>query len=98
MNKIKTYIGFAIKAKKLISGQSLIKHTKEKLYLILVCSTASENLVNLAENVANKNQCEVIVSKVLLESVSNIKDIKILGITDESLAKAIINNKEILIG
>ena len=36
----------------------------------------------------------MIVTEPLLETLTNIKDIKIIGITDESLSKAIITNKE----
>lgn len=98
MNKVESYIGFAIKAKKIITGQSLLKHSKEKFYLVLVCSSASKNLINLATNIAQKNECELIVSNILLDEVSHIKDVKIMAITDENLSQAIIKNKEILIG
>ena len=94
MNKIISYIGFAIKAKKVIIGQSHLKRATDKIHLILVCSTASENLKNLAKNIATRQQCEMIVTESLLETLTNIKDIKIIGITDESLSKAIITNKE----
>ena len=96
MNKIISYIGFAQKSNCLIAGQTPLKRTKSKLNLILVCSTGSENLVNLAKNLAVKHSCEYIVTKVELEKLTNIKDIKIIGITDENLSKAIIQNKEII--
>ena len=96
MNKIISYIGFALKSNKLIAGQTPLKRTKEKLHLILVCSTGSENLINLAKNLAVKHSCEFIVTKPELETLTNIKNIKIIGITDENLSKAIIQNKEII--
>ena len=96
MNKIISYIGFAKKSNKLIAGQTPLKRTKSKLNLILVCSTGSENLINLAKNLAVKHNCEYIVTKQELETLTNIKDIKIIGITDENLSKAIIQNKEII--
>ena len=96
MNKIISYIGFAQKSNKLIAGQTPLKRTKEKLNLILVCCSGSENLVNLAKNLAVKHSCEYIVTNLELEKLTNIKDIKIIGITDENLSKAIIQNKEII--
>jgi len=96
MNKIISYIGFAQKSNNLIAGQTPLKRTKSKLNLILVCSTGSENLVNLAKNLAVKHNCEYIVTKIQLETLTNIKNIKIIGITDENLSKAIIQNKEII--
>lgn len=96
MNKIISYIGFAQKSNSLIAGQTPLKRTKNKLNLILVCSTGSENLINLAKNLAIKHGCEYIVTKPELVTLTNIKDIKIVGITDENLSKAIMQNKEII--
>ena len=94
MNKIISYLGFAIKSKNLIAGQTPLKLTKKSLHLILTCKTASENLVNLASNLAKKHSCEMIKTNVLLSEITNLKDIKIIGLTDENLSKAIIENKE----
>lgn len=94
MNKISTYVGFAIKARKVLIGQSTIKSNKIKqIYCILVCASASENLVNLANNVANKFSCEVITINNL-EEITHKQGLKIIAITDESLGMAIIKNKE----
>ncbi len=94
MNKIISYIGFAIRANKIILGQSHLKRTDKKLYLVLVCSSASDNLINLAKNLSKKNGCDYIITKPKLQDLTNIQDVKIIGITDESLSKAIIDNKE----
>lgn len=94
MNKIISYIGFAKKSNSLITGQSALKHFKNQLHLLLVCNSASENLKNLAKNIANKHNCEVIITKINLSELSNLSDIKIIGLTDENLSKAIIDNKE----
>lgn len=94
MNKIISYIGFAIKSNNCIVGQTPIRRTTKQLYLIIVCNTGSENLKNLAKNLANKHKCEVIISNTKLDELTNLKDIKIIGLTDENLSKAIINNKE----
>ncbi len=96
MNKIISYLGFAKKSKKLLTGQTHLKYTKEKLYLIIVCSTASDNLKNLAKNLAVKNNCECIYSKIPLQELTKIEDIKIVALTDENLSNAIINNKEMI--
>ena len=75
MNKIISYIGFARRSNNLVAGQSSLKHNyKDKFYVILVCNTASENLKNLAKNIANKNECEVITTKIELEKLTNIKE------------------------
>jgi len=95
MNKIISYLGFAQKSNNCIMGQTALKKNKKKLFLIIVCNTASDNLKNLAKNLANKHECEFVVSKVELKNLIKFDDIKILGLTDENLSKAIINNKVI---
>ena len=96
MNKIISYIGFANRSNSLIAGQTPLKRTTKKLFVILVCNSGSENLKNLAKNLAIKNNCQYIITKCNLENLTNIKDIKIIGIADENLGKAIIENKEMI--
>lgn len=98
MNKIISYIGFAIKAKEVVIGQSQIKSSKKPINLILVCGFASDNLKDLAQNVSKKHNCECIITNVKLETLTNIKDVKIIGILNENLSKAIVENKEKIIG
>ena len=94
MKKIVSYLGFAQKSNSCIMGQTALKKTVKKLYLVLVCNTASENLKDLAKNLAVKHNCEYIISKVDLTELINFENIKIVGITDENLSKAIIKYKE----
>ena len=94
MNKTISYLGFAQKSNNCIMGQTALKKSKKQLYLIMVCNSASENLKNLAKNLANKHNCEFIISKVELKELIKFDDIKILGLTDENLSKAIINNNK----
>lgn len=96
MNKIISYIGFAIKSKKYIAGQTPLKYSKQPIHLILVCNTASHNLKNLAKNIANKNSCDYIITKEKLSTLTRIDDVKIFGILDESLSNAIKTNKEMI--
>ena len=98
MHKILSYLGFAKKSNNLIVGQSPIKRTDKKLYLILTSKSGSENLENLAKNVAAKHNCIHLKLNLDLSELINLKDIKIVGITDYNLAKAIIENKESIIG
>ena len=94
MNKIISYIGFAKKSNNLVIGQTPIKRCAKQLHLILVCNSASENLKNLAKNTSIKHGCEYIITEPNLSELANLKDIKIIGLTDENLSKAIIENKE----
>ena len=94
MNKIISYLGFAQKSNNCITGQTALKRCMKQLHLILVCNTASDNLKNLAKNLANKHKCQFIISNIELQTLLNKNDIKIVGLTDENLSKAIIQNKD----
>ena len=96
MNKIISYIGFAIRSGSFIAGQTPLKYSKKQIYLVLVCDSASQNLKDLAKNIANKHGCEYIITKPKLSSLTKMDDIKIFGITDENLSNAIIMNKEMI--
>ena len=101
MKKIISYLGFARKSNNMITGQTPLKHCNKQLYLIMVCNTASDNLKNLAKNLANKHDCEFVILNTNLSSLINMEDIKIIGLTDLNLSEAIINelkNKENNIG
>jgi len=94
MKKISSYVGFAIKSRNVLVGQSIIKQNKTKqIYCIILCSSASENLINLAQNVATKQNCKIITVDNL-EEITHKDGIKIIAITDENLGNAIINYKE----
>jgi len=94
MKKIISYLGFAQKSNNCIMGQTALKKTTKQIHLIIVCNSASENLKDLAKNIANKHKCQIIISNIELENLINFKDIKIIGLTDENLSKGIMDNKE----
>lgn len=93
MNKIISYLGFAQKSKNLITGQTALKKTMKRLHLIIVCNSASQNLKDLAKNLADKHDCELIISNVALSDLIKFDDIKIIGLTEENLSKAILKEK-----
>ena len=94
MNKLISYLGFAKKSNNCVMGQTALKNNTKQLYLIIVDTSASENLINLAENLSKKQNCELIISKFPISDLIRYTEVKIIGLTDENLSKAIINNKE----
>ena len=93
-NKIATFIGFVIRSGKYRSGMNTVQ-TIKKANLILVCKTASENTKSLAEKVAKRLNCPVMVStQKPLTDYTFTTNTKVLAVTDKSLAKAIIDNGE----
>lgn len=94
MNKISSYLGFANKAKKLLIGQTHLKHIKQPIFLIMCCCTASQNLKDLAANLAVKHGCPHVITNTELQQLSGIRDVKILAVADENLAKAILKEMD----
>ncbi|MBQ8522474.1 MAG: hypothetical protein IJ458_02280 [Clostridia bacterium] len=91
MNKlIKTYLGFCIKSRAIVIGQDRLKASKDKIYLIVYCSTASQNLKDLIVRLSDKFKCSTVLLDEKLEDYVSIKGCKVLGITNKSLADQII--------
>ncbi|MBQ3502532.1 MAG: hypothetical protein IJA72_02600 [Clostridia bacterium] len=95
MNKlIKTYLGFSIKSRAIVIGQDRLKATKDKVYLIVYCSTASQNLKDLTFRLAEKYKCKAICLDDTLENYTSLEGCKVMGLTNMSLANAILKVAE----
>jgi hypothetical protein len=91
-SKVDTYIGFCVKARKILLGAGSVDVAKKGVKLILVCSTASENTFKLAIKYKNRFSCPLIICKCGLENAVNKPNCKIAAVMDESLAHAILDN------
>ena len=80
-NKIKTYIGFAIKSRKIIFGFDNIITYKKNQHLILVSSTVNDKVKNKITLFAEKNNIKVV----------NLLDITVEELTDRDNSKIISN-------
>ena len=89
MNKIISYLGFARKSNNIIIGQSSLKASRERIYLVIVCKTASNNLKDLANHLAVKHNANVIETNQPLSELLHLDNIKIIGIKDYNLSEAI---------
>lgn len=93
-SKVKTFIGFTVRAKKCKVGGNAI-NTLKKAHLIIVCKSASDNTVALAKKFGKRFNCSVLKTESkLLEDFTFIANGKIMAVTDYSLAKAVIANME----
>lgn len=90
--KIETYLGFCLRARKIALGGGMIDTLRKGVYLIIVCSTASENTFKLAIKYKNRFSCPLIVCRSGLENAVHKEGCKIAAIRDISLARAIIEN------
>ena len=87
---IKTYLGFCIKSRAIVIGQDRLKVSKEQIHLIVYCSSASQNLKDLVNRLADKFECRAILMDAPLEEYTSIEGCKVMGITNKSLADQII--------
>lgn len=91
LNKlIRTYLGFSVKSRAIVIGQDRLKETRDKVHLIVYCPTASQNLKDLATRLADKFKCKALLMDEKLEDYTSIEGCKVLGLTNPSLAEAII--------
>ena len=93
-SKTATYIGFAVRAGKCRTGTNSIA-TLKKVNLILLCKSASENTVKQVAKMAKGFNCSYFITKdKLLEEFIFKPNVKVMAITDKSLADAIKLNFE----
>lgn len=91
-NKVETYIGFCVKAGKILLGSGSVDTARKGIYLVLICSSASENTFKLALKYKNRFSCPLIICKSGLENAVHKPNCKIAAIKDAGLARAIIDN------
>lgn len=92
--KVEAYLGFCLRARKIALGSGSIDVLKKGVYLIIVCSTASENTFKLAVKYKNRFSCPLIVCKCGLENAVHREGCKVAAVRDYELAQAILNNAD----
>ncbi len=92
INKIKSYIGFAIKSGQIIYGLDNIEVYRKKIHLILVSNTISDNSLEKIQKLANQRNLDILCLDDSIENITKRKNCKILAITNFELAKAIKNS------
>lgn len=85
------YIGFCLRARKIALGAGAVDCLKRGVYLIMVCSSASENSFRLACKFSRRHSCPLMICKSGLENAVRRPGCKIAAITDEQLAKAVLS-------
>lgn len=93
-SKVEAYLGFCLRARKIALGSGTIDTLKKGVFLIIVCSTASENTFKLAIKYKNRFSCPLMVCKTGLENAVHKNGCKLAAVRDGSLANAILNNAD----
>ena len=90
-SKVLSYLGFALKSGNLRSGVNAIA-TLKRADLLIICKTASQNTVKDANKLASKLGCPIVRSEITTESIVSKENCKLLAVTEQNLAKAILDN------
>ena len=92
-SKVETFLGFAIKSRKIALGSGAVDVQKTgTVFLLVVSSDASDNTKKLAVKFKNRYNCPLIECKADFERIVNKKGCKIAAVKDRGLAKAITDN------
>ena len=93
-SKAFTFIGFAIKARKVKMGVNAVA-TLKRAEILIVCHTASENTVKDAVSLAKRLGAKLYtLNEVNLSDVTFKDNCKLIAITDKALSEAIRKSDE----
>lgn len=91
--KIVSYLGFALRARKVKLGVNSAQSVKNGIYLIILCHTASPNTVKEAHSLAKKHHAKIVVSTYYtVETLTNKENCKLIAVCDRQFSTAILNN------
>lgn len=92
-NKVLSYLGFAAKARKLVTGYNtcIYMMEKKKIRLLILTEDLSENSVKKMVSAAEKHRvpCKIYGSREQLSRMTGNIDKGIYGVTDDNFAKVI---------
>jgi len=92
-NKVASYMGFAAKARKLVTGYNtcIYMMEKKKIRLLILTEDLSENSRKKMVSAAEKFRvpCRIYGTRERLSNITGNVDKGIYGITDENFAKVI---------
>lgn len=92
INKISTYAGFAIKSGKVVFGYDNLITSKKNIKLVLICSSINDKMYNKIQGYCDGKHIKYYkFDNEILSDIIHRDNCKMLGITDESLSKAIKN-------
>ncbi len=84
---IESYIGFSLRARKILLGTGAVETFRGRVYLLLLCKSAAENTVKKAEKLSRRLGAELLRVEDLASLVHK-PNCKLCALTDESLARA----------
>ena len=94
-SKVRSYIGFCIKARKITLGSNAIGTLSGGVYLLILDKNAAKNSLRFALKFKKRFNCPLILCNESLEDVVCKKECRLAAIRDKNLADAIINSGDI---
>ncbi len=88
INKLKTYFGFCIKSNSILFGSDNILKTRKNLDVVIFCNSATEKHIY---PILNKGLKCVKLTNVTLSELIERDNVKVVGIKNLGLSKAILS-------
>ena len=92
INKIDTYIRFAIKSRKIIFGLDNVKLQTKNIKIIIADNSLSEKSLRETKFISGKYKIPLLLREADLNQILNTTNCKVIGISDINLVKAILDN------
>ena len=90
-NKIETYLGFCIRAQKIIFGVEMIERQKKGIKLLVADGAIGKNSLKSIVQAQGKFGCPFLMTDGgLLGEILHRPAVKVIAVTDDSLAAAIV--------
>ena len=94
LEKIKAYVGFSIKSREIVFGADNLEKAKKKLKLIMVSKKLSESSKRGLEQLSKSLGLKIITfSDKDFNFIADSDRIKVVAITSQSLADAILSQR-----
>ncbi len=94
-SKIETYLGFCVRARKIVFGIDEIEKQKRGVFLIICDGTLGQNSLKVAQKAKETLNCPLIITKNgRLGELLHRPTVKSVAIKDNHLASAILQNAE----
>ena len=91
-NKLETYLGFCVRAGKIVFGAEMIERQKKGIKLLIADGGAGKNSLKPAINAKEKFACPfVITAENALGGLLHRPAVKVAAVLDEHLASAIVS-------
>ena len=95
-SKVETYLGFCVRAGKIVFGTTEIERKKKGVYLLLADGGIGKNSLKIMGNMQSRLDCPFYLTKEsgALGEYLHKPAVKAVAITDKNLASAILSDAE----